>query len=387
MSTRSPAAGRRTTASGPTPVPTEPSSANIRSALRLILLGTLAFSGTYLATRNRTETVVATSPSSRPKDTNAAPGPRPEGMVWIPAGEFTMGSTDPLAWPDEGPPHRVSVDGFWMDAHEVTNDEFRRFVDATGYVTTAERPPDAAEILGQSPPGTPPPAKELLVPGSLVFTPPASPVALDDISRWWTWTPGACWRHPEGPGSTLEGRGDHPVVQVSWDDATAYARWAGKRLPSEAEWERAARGGSDGHPFVWGDVPASDASIRANIWQGHFPDRNSAQDGYPRTAPVGSFAANAFGLHDMAGNVWEWCADWYDRTLYESRAGQGVVKNPVGPTASRDPRQPFTPQRVQRGGSFLCNDNYCARYRPSARHGCAPDTGMSHVGFRCVRNP
>lgn len=298
-----------------------------------------------------------------------------------------MGSDDPRAWPDERPVHRVHVDGFWMDEHEVTNAEFRRFVEQTGYVTTAERPPDLAEILRQSPPGTPPPAAEALVPGSLVFSPPDHPVPLDDFGQWWTWTPGASWRHPEGPTSSIEGKDDHPVVHVSWYDAVAYATWAGKRLPTEAEWERAARGGLERRPFVWGDVPPSDGSIFANIWQGHFPDDNTARDGFVRTAPVGSFPANGFGLHDMAGNVWEWCADWYRRDLYAERASRGMVRNPDGPNRSSDPNRPFMPLRAQRGGSFLCNDSYCSRYRPGARHGSSPDTGMSHVGFRCVMSP
>jgi formylglycine-generating enzyme required for sulfatase activity len=307
-------------------------------------------------------------------------------MVWIPPGEFTMGSDDPRAWPDEKPAHRVYVDGFWMDAHEVTNAEFRRFVESTGYVTTAERPPDAEEILKQSPPGTPPPAKEDLVAGSLVFSPPSQPVPLDDFRRWWRWTPGASWKKPEGPGSTIDGKDDHPVVHVSWFDAVAFATWAGKRLPTEAEWERAARGGLDNKPYVWGDEPPSKGTAAANIWQGRFPDVNTARDGFVRTAPVGSFAANGFGLYDTAGNVWEWSADWYDRDLYQSRDRQSVTKNPSGPERSHDPGRPFGPLRLQRGGSFLCNDDYCSRYRPSARHGCAPDTGMSHVGFRCVKS-
>jgi formylglycine-generating enzyme required for sulfatase activity len=308
-------------------------------------------------------------------------------MVWIPGGAFTMGTDSDLAWPDETPAHRVRVDGFWMDQTEVTNAQFQAFVAATGYVTTAEKPPSLEEIMSQSPPGTPPPPRENLVPGSLVFTPPAGPVDLRDFSRWWTWTPGASWRHPEGPGSSIEGRNDHPVVQVSWDDANAYARWAGKRLPTEAEWEFAARGGLDGKPYVWGDDRPTDAEPFANIWQGEFPHRNTAADGFIKTSPVKSFRPNGYGLYDVAGNVWEWCADWYQRDLYRHRAEGGLVVNPIGPDRSSDPTRPFSPQRVQRGGSFLCNDDYCSRYRPSARHGCSPDTGMSHVGFRCVRSP
>jgi formylglycine-generating enzyme required for sulfatase activity len=313
----------------------------------------------------------------------AAPGDAPPGMVWIPGGEFTMGTDAEIGWPDEKPAHRVRVDGFWIDSTEVSNAMFREFVKATGYVTTAEKPPDINEIMSQVPPGTAPPTKEQLVPGSLVFTPPAGEVNLRDFSQWWQWTPGACWKHPEGPDSDLKGRDDHPVVQVSWDDAAAFAKWAGKRLPTEAEWEFAARGGLSEKPYVWGDLRSTDRNPLANIWQGEFPHHNTAVDGFVRTAPVKSFAANGFGLYDMAGNVWEWCSDWYDRELYSRRAGETAV-NPAGPSRSIDPTRPYTPQRVQRGGSFLCNDSYCSRYRPSARHGSSPDTGMSHVGFRCA---
>jgi formylglycine-generating enzyme required for sulfatase activity len=317
----------------------------------------------------------------------AGPGDAPAGMVWVPGGEFTMGTDSDLGWPDEKPAHRVRVDGFWVDKTEVTNAQFRAFVEATRYVTTAEKPPKLEEIMSQMPPGTPPPPKDKLVPGSLVFQPTKGPVDTSDYSQWWHWTPGASWRHPEGPGSDLRGRDDHPVVQVSWDDAVAYAKWAGKRLPTEAEWEFAARGGLDGKPYVWGDEPFSEEHPQCNIWQGEFPWKNTARDGYERTAPAKSYPPNGYGLYDMAGNVWEWCADWYDRELYRRRAGRGVVVNPKGPERSSDPTRPFMPQRVQRGGSFLCNDSYCSRYRPSARHGCSPDTGMSHVGFRCVTTP
>jgi formylglycine-generating enzyme required for sulfatase activity len=316
-----------------------------------------------------------------------APAAGPPGTVWVPRGEFTMGTDSDLGWPDEKPAHRVRVDGFWVDEHEVTNAQFRAFVEATGHVTTAEKPPSLEEVMSQSPPGTPPPPKEKLVPGSLVFTPPLGRVRLDDFSQWWAWTPGADWRHPEGPGSSIDGKDDHPVVHVSWDDAAAYARWAGKRLPTQAEWEFAARGGLDGKPYAWGDGAPTDAQPRANIWQGEFPHQNTSADGFIKTSPVKSFVPNGYGLYDVAGNVWEWCADWYRRDLYRERAGRGVVVNPSGPERSEDPTRPYTPLRVQRGGSFLCNDDYCSRYRPSARHGCSPDTGMSHVGFRCAMSP
>ncbi|MCW5765235.1 MAG: formylglycine-generating enzyme family protein [Phycisphaeraceae bacterium] len=312
---------------------------------------------------------------------------KPRGMVWIPGGEFSMGSTDRLARADEGPVHRVRVDGFWMDATEVTNAQFRAFVEATGYVTTAERPVDWEEIKKQLPSGTPKPPDEVLKPGAVVFTPPARPVPLDNPSAWWTWTAGANWRHPGGPGTTIEGRDQEPVVQVSWDDAVAYCRWAGKRLPTEAEWEFAARGGLDRKVNVWGDEPVSPE--RANTWQGRFPDANTRQDGYAGAAPVGRFPPNGYGLYDMAGNVWEWCADAYRDDAYARRvgaAGPGVlIVNPAGPESSRDPRNPDAPvSRVHRGGSYLCNDSYCASYRPSARMAAPPDNTMQHLGFRCV---
>jgi len=307
------------------------------------------------------------------------------GMVWIPSGEFTMGTDSELGWADETPAHRVRLDGFWIDATEVTNADFRRFVEATGYVTTAERPVDVNEIMKQVPPGTPPPPPEKLQPGSLVFQPTAGPVDTRDIAQWWHWTPGADWRHPEGPSSSIAERDQHPVVHASWEDANAYAKWAGKRLPTEAEWEYAARGGSDNQPYVWGSTPLSEEHPQCNTWQGEFPHRNTKKDGFERTSPVRSFLPNGFGMYDMAGNVWEWCSDWYDRDLYKKRGGRLTI-NPMGPEKTNDPLHPFEPRRVQKGGSFLCNDSYCSRYRPSARHGCTPDTGMSHVGFRCVKS-
>lgn len=313
---------------------------------------------------------------------NSSPS-APEGMVWIPAGQFWMGSEDP-AFGDARPVHQVTLDGFWMDRTEVTNAQFRAFVEATGYVTTAEKPPDLEEIMRQVPPGTPPPSKENLVPGSLVFRPTTRPVNLNDVSQWWHWTPGASWRHPEGPGSSLEGREHHPVVQVSWHDAAAYAAWAGKRLPTEAEWEYAARGGLDRKRYCWGDELLPDGKWQANIWQGEFPYENTKADGYERTAPVGSFPANGYGLNDMSGNVWEWCADWFRSDYYQTSPD----RNPQGPDRinSFDPNEPHIPKRVQRGGSFLCSDMYCIRYLPGGRGKGEPDSAASHLGFRCVRS-
>jgi formylglycine-generating enzyme required for sulfatase activity len=304
-------------------------------------------------------------------------------MVLIPAGEFVMGSDDPNAPATERPARKVRVDAFYLDEHEVTNAQFRAFVDATGYVTTAEQAPDWEEMRKQLPPGTPKPPADQLVPGSLVFTPPAAAVPLTNAAAWWRWVPGACWEHPEGPGSDLAGRDDHPVVHVSWDDAAAYARWAGKRLPTEAEWEYAARGGLAGKKYTWGnDPPAEDAKL-ANIWQGDFPNRNSKADGWERTAPVKSYPPNGYGLYDTAGNVWEWCSDWYRADAYAA-AGKGPRVNPAGPDTFLDPAEPLVPKRVTRGGSFLCHVTYCESYRPAARRGTAADTGMSHLGFRCA---
>jgi sulfatase modifying factor 1 len=313
---------------------------------------------------------------------------RPSGMIWISGGEFTMGTDSELVHKSEKPAHRVKVDGFFMDETDVTNAQFGAFVEATGYVTTAERAPTREEIMRQSLPGSNPVSSEDLVPGSVVFMPPDHEVPLnvsDDYRQWQKWTPGASWRHPEGPGSTIEGKDDHPVVHVSWDDAKAYAAWAGKRLPTEAEWEFAARGGLEGKTYVWGDEPFAEEHPQCNTFQGRFPDKNTAKDGYLRTSPVKAFPPNGYGLYDMSGNVWQWCEDWYHPDAYSRVAGRGVLVNPTGPASSFEPWE-RPAERTQRGGSFLCCVGYCFNYRPSARRGCTPDTGMSHVGFRCVKS-
>ena len=315
--------------------------------------------------------------------------PQHPGMAWIPSGEFTMGTDDPNSMTNERPSRRVHVDGFWMDINTVTNAQFAKFVAATGYVTTAEKAPDWNEMKKELPPGTPKPDDKLLVPGSLVFTPTKARVPLDDMSQWWAWTPGASWRHPEGPGSTIKGRENYPVVQVTWDDATAYAKWTGKRLPTEAEWERAARGGLEGKRYAWGDEFRPGGKFMANTWQGVFPVSNSKDDGFAGPAPVGSFPANSYGLHDMAGNVWNWCSDWYDATLYQKTsgsAGAGCCFDAGGPSSSNDPDDPYTPKRVIKGGSYLCSPEYCESYRPSARRGMPADTSTTHVGFRCAES-
>jgi formylglycine-generating enzyme len=296
-----------------------------------------------------------------------------EGMVWIPSGEFQMGDPDAL-FPDAQPIHKVYVDGFWMDGTEVTNAQFGRFVEATGYVTLAERQPDPKEFRDVPP--------EKLVPGSIVFTPPDKEVSLDQPLSWWRYIPGANWRHPEGPDSDLEGRENHPVVHVCWYDAQAYAKWAGKRLATEAEWEYAARGGLEQKRYCWGDELLPGGKWQANIWQGDFPRVNTKEDGFERTAPVASFPPNGYGLCDMSGNVWEWCADWYRPDYYASSS----TRNPPGPDSTYDPNEPNLPKRVQRGGSFLCSDVYCVRYRPGARGKGEPGSAASHIGFRCVRS-
>lgn len=351
-----------------------------------VLICLIAFGVTYAVARSRQLKVAETAKEQSVAPEKISALVTVDGMVLIKGGEFDFGTNSELGWPDEKPLHRAHVDSFWIDKYEVTNAQFREFVKATGYVTTAEKAPSLGEIMSQVPAGTPPPSPDLLVAGSLVFTPPDHEVSLDDIRNWWQWVPGANWQHPEGPESNLDGRENHPVVQVSWDDASAYAKWANKRLPTEAEWEFASRGGLVNKDFTWGDDPPNGQQSKANVWQGTFPNLNTKADGYVRTAPVGTFEANGYGLHDMAGNVWEWCSDWYDRDLHTRLAKDDRVVNPAGPSRTNDRTQPFAQLRVQKGGSFLCNESYCLRYRPSARHGGAPDTGMSHLGFRCAQD-
>ena len=332
----------------------------------------------------------STQPPANSSPRPAPPGPAPEGMVWIPGGVFMMGTDHQESWPTEQPAHRVRVDGFWMDATEVTNREFEKFVKDSGYLTTAEQKPKWEDLKQQVPPGTPKPPDDQLVAGALVFMQTDEPVELNNPAQWWAWTPGADWRHPTGPTSNLSGLQDHPVVHVSWDDAVAYCKWAGKRLPTEAEWEFAARGGLSGKRYVWGDAPVSKTNPQCNIWQGSFPDHHTNVDKFVRSAPVKSFPPNGYGLYEMPGNVWEWCGDWYRPDAYRRQlqeTGGGVVENPPGPDKSYDPNEPYAQKRVQRGGSFLCNDSYCSNYRPSGRHGSTPDSGMSHLGFRGVKSP
>jgi sulfatase modifying factor 1 len=314
--------------------------------------------------------------STAAQSDRAAAPPLPN-MAWVPPASFWMGSNE--HYHEEAPVHRVAVDGFWIDRFAVTNRQFAAFVKTTGYETVAERPLDPTDF-----PGAP---AENLAPGSLLFTMTPGPVDLRNLSQWWAWTPGACWRHPEGPGSSLAGRDDHPVVHVAYQDIEEYAVWAGKSLPTEAEWELAARGGLDGAAYVWGDDPESSHQQLANYWHGDFPWR--PDQGYGTTTPVGSYPPNGYGLFNMAGNVWEWTSDWYT-SKHSGDADKPccVPQNPRGgsETGSLDPAQPQfrVPRRVIKGGSFLCADSYCMRYRPAARRPHMIDTGMSHIGFRCV---
>ena len=315
--------------------------------------------------------------------TDAPVRPGQPGMAWVPGGTFRMGSDD--FYPEERPVHEVYVDGFWMDCYEVTNEQFARFVDETSYKTLAERPLNPADF-----PGAPP---ENLLPGSMLFHKTNGPVDLRDYVNWWAWAPGTSWRHPRGPGSSLQDLLKHPVVHVAYEDAEAYAHWAGKELPTEAEWEFAARGGLDGKKFTWGDEHSPDGQMMANSWQGEFPWQNLLHDGYAGTAPVGSFPPNGFGLYDMAGNVWEWTCDWFVQRLADQvvKACCGPAVNPriVSPAKSYDPAQAQfrIPRKVVKGGSHLCAPNYCLRYRPAARQPQMIDTSMSHIGFRCIAHP
>jgi sulfatase modifying factor 1 len=318
---------------------------------------------------------------------NIPPGPGPQGMAWIPGGEFSMGAQDPpgndavgmQATLDSRPIHRVYVDGFWMDRTDVTNAEFARFVKATRYITVAERKPKPEDF-----PGAPP---ENLVAGSVVFSPPDHPVSLSDHYQWWSYVHGANWRHPLGPNSSIHGKEDYPVVQVAYEDAAAYAKWAGKRLPTEAEWEFAARGGLSGKPFVWGDEFRPGGKWMANTFQGQFPTKDTGEDHYVGISGAARFPANGYGLYDMAGNVWQWTSDWYRPDYYQQlvQAG-GIARNPRGPDTPYDPSEPNERKKTHRGGSFLCTDQYCSRYMVGTRGKGEVSTGTNHLGFRCVKD-
>jgi formylglycine-generating enzyme len=368
-----------------------PRSAGRPLPVALMLMALLLAGGAWWWLAGSRQPVMTGSPApaamlATVSNPRTPPGPTPEGMVWIPGGEFSMGATEQPGMNDVGmqattdsrPIHRVYVDGFWMDATEVTNAQFARFVEATGYVTVAERAPRAEDY-----PGAP---AENLVAGAVVFAPPSQAVPLDNHFQWWAYIRGANWRHPEGPASNLDGRDQYPVVQVAYDDAVAYARWAGKRLPTEAEWEFAARGGLSGKLYPWGDEFMPGHRAMANSHQGHFPSHDTGDDGFRGMGPVARFTPNGYGLYDVAGNVWEWVSDWYRPDYYAQLASiSGVARNPQGPDTPYDPTEPGERKRVHRGGSFLCTDQYCSRYMVGTRGKGEGSTGTSHVGFRLVR--
>jgi formylglycine-generating enzyme required for sulfatase activity len=379
--------------SSPAPAKTRPHTRHWLGIV-VIVAAAAAFALTWRHSRFATTSPAAgTMPASSaflPTVPNLATphGPAPEGMVWIPGGEFSMGAHDPLdrndevgmkATVDSRPIHRVYVDGFWMDRTEVTNQQFAVFVDATGYVTVAERTPTRQEF-----PNAP---IESLVAGSVVFSPPAHAVPLDDHFQWWSYVKGANWRHPLGAGSSIDGQDAFPVVHIAYEDAVAYARWAGRRLPTEAEWEFAARGGLTGQLFPWGNDFRPGDRWMINSHQGHFPDRDTGDDHFTGIAPVAQFPPNGYELFDVAGNAWEWTSDWYRPDYYAQLAAGGVARNPQGPDSSFDPSEPGEKKRVHRGGSFLCTDQYCSRYMVGTRGKGDISTGTNHLGFRTVMSP
>jgi len=318
----------------------------------------------------------------QPKDVKT-----PMGMVWIPGGELIQGAVpqDNMAMGHEKPAHKVAVDGFFMDITEVTNDEFKKFIDKTDYITLAERKIDWEEMKKQLPEGTPKPHDSIMQPGSLTFKKTQSPVSnLYDFSQWWRWTIGANWKQPNGPGSSIKGKGNHPVVHISYEDALAYCEWAGRRLPTEAEWEKAARGNKEASTYFWGEN-STVLSQMANTWEGEFPVMNTQTDGFENSAPVKTYPANEFGLHDMAGNVWEWTSDWYNTNYYnEVSTDKELIYNPSGAERPYNVRDPYAKEKIMKGGSFLCNASYCASYRISSRMATSMDSSSEHLGLRTV---
>lgn len=356
----------------------------------LVISTTSCFSGDNKSNSSQSDTAVsceanlptrfalATDTAAIKKETSST-----DGMVHIPGGEFMMGAADDEGRPDEYIPHKVKLDGFWMDASEVTNAQFKKFIEATGYITTAEKKPEWEEIKKQLPAGTPKPDESQLVASSLVFTPPDHAIQVNNVAQWWSWKQGADWRHPQGPGSDIKDKDNYPVVHISWYDAMAYCQWAGKRLPTEAEWEYAARGGLKNNKYPWGNEDIETGKPKANTWQGSFPNANTNWDKHYRLSAIKTFQPNGYGLYDMAGNVWEWCSDWYKDDYYETVQNETSV-NPKGPPESYDPMEPTIPKKVVRGGSFLCHASYCKGYRVSSRMKTSPDTSLEHTGFRCV---
>ncbi len=333
----------------------------------------------FIGCNNDTPKTEIKSPNFTTENKNA-----PIGMKYIPAGNLQMGGDNDQADKNEYPKHGVEMSAFYMDETEVTNAQFAEFVEATNYITVAERPIDWEEMLKSLPPDTPKPDDIVLAPGALVFTPTPQPVSLDNPANWWVWTVGASWKHPEGPNTGLDGKDNLPVVQIAWEDAKAYADWAGKRLPTEAEWEWAARGGKENMIYPWGNESVNEGEAKANFYQGLFPYKNDEKDGFAGVAPVKSFPPNDYGLYDMSGNVWEWCSDWFDFEYYSKETAKKA--NTIGPERAFNPYAPYQQEKIVRGGSFLCNDDYCSGYRNARRMGSTPDTGLNHTGFRCVRD-
>ncbi len=362
-------------------------------ALTLLLSLTIVFSCkqkkaqdessiTEVATGKLEQTKVPVLIIEQPKDVKT-----PKGMVWIPGGEIIQGAVpqDNMAMAHEKPAHKVAVDGFFMDITEVTNDEFKKFIDEAGYKTLAERKIDWEEMKKQLPEGTPKPHDSIMQPGSLTFSKTQGSVPnLYDFSQWWRWTIGANWKLPNGPGSSIKGKGNHPVVHISYEDALAYCEWAGRRLPTEAEWEKAARGNKEASTYFWGDN-SSVLSQMANTWEGEFPVLNTRTDGFENRAPVKTYSANEFGLHDMAGNVWEWTSDWYNTNYYtEVSTNKELIYNPSGAKRPYNVRDPYAKEKIMKGGSFLCNASYCASYRISSRMATSMDSSSEHLGLRTV---
>ncbi len=358
----------------------------------MLALGLNALTFAQVAQPRNAQTSVPAGFGATIENKAPAPTPAPPGMVWIPGGEYSMGSDDPTplvcggpdSMPDARPVHHVYVDGFWMDITEVTNAQFAAFVKATGYVTVAEKAPTKEEF-----PTAPP---ENLKAGSTVFTPTDKPISLSDHYQWWRYQHGANWQHPEGPDTSIEGKDNYPVVHIAYPDAVAYCKWAGKRLPTEAEWEFASRGGRGGDVYAWGNELRPDGKFMANTYQGTFPMKDKGEDGFAGIAPVKQFPPNGYGLYDVAGNVWEWCSDWYRpdtfaRQVLAAGGPASVIKNPKGPSSAYDPAEPGEKKRVQKGGSFLCTDQYCTRYMEGTRGKGEEMTGSNHVGFRCVQDP
>jgi formylglycine-generating enzyme required for sulfatase activity len=360
--------------------------------LLLVFLGVGGYYGFYKFSQNQKEEEMACCSSkvssrfvakSSVTDSSSIIAEK-EGMVWIEGGTFEMGADNEQGRRDEYPKHMVKLKGFYMDINEVTNEQFAKFVKSTGYKTTAELDVNWEEIKQTLPAGTPKPDESMLKAASLVFVPTQNAVNLQDYSQWWQWTHGADWKHPKGPKSDIKGKEKFPVVHISWDDAVAYCKWSGKRLPTEAEWEFAARGKLQNNVYAWGNENVEKGSNKCNYWQGSFPYKNTTQDGFYGAAPIKSFSPNGYGLYDMSGNVWEWCSDLYHHDYYQQIANIKIIENPKGPSKSYDPDEPTIPKRTIRGGSFLCNESYCSGYRVAARMKTSPDSGMEHLGFRCV---